>query len=493
MSAPMKTKMQSTLFKLNIWQRLCSYRCYSTLKKNINDILNQSCENGKLPVSTEGWIKSLRKQKKFTFFHLNDGSSSTSLQVVIDSQLCDRLISTGCSVHVEGDLVKSHGQGQAVEVQASSVRVIGQCDNDEYPLKAKSNYTVEYTRQLLHLRPRTEHHSNLLKLRNTASMAVHKYFQDQGYLFIHTPIISSNDCEGAGETFSVETDVSKLPIQEDKPEQTNQDSKSFFGHPAYLTVSGQLHLEAATGAFRKVYNFGPTFRAENSVGRHHLAEFYMIEAELAFTETLEDIMKEMESLVKHTCYTMIDSHESIVDYFWKLSSHSEQKSISTRLIESNFIRMTYSEAIKVLERKNDIFKFKAYWGCDLQKEHEKYLVKHCNNVPVFVTDFPASLKPFYARRNSEENTVAAVDLLVPEVGELFGGSLREERYDIIKSRLDDLQLTESYQWYLDLRRYGSVTHGGFGMGFERLLQCFLGINSIKDTIPFPRWIHHCSL
>ncbi|XP_053399732.1 probable asparagine--tRNA ligase, mitochondrial isoform X3 [Mercenaria mercenaria] len=439
--------MHTRLSKLNSLQRLCLHRRYSTGKQSIYDIFNQTRKNGRFSVSTEGWIKSFRKQKKFTFFHLNDGTCVKSLQVVADSQLCDSCLSAGCSVRVEGDLVRSLGPDQAVEVQATNIQLIGECDN-----------------------------------------------KDQGYIFIHTPILSSNDCEGAGETFSIETDVSvSTEVSSGQDEQSDHDGKLFFGHPTYLTVSGQLHLETITGAFRKAYNFGPTFRAENSVGRHHLAEFYMIEAEIAFTENLADILREMESLVKTTCCDVLEKNAEMVDYFWKSSTNPEQSIIAKSLIDRHYVRMTYTEAIKVLERNNDKFVYKLKWGCDLHKEHEKYLVKYCNNIPVFVTDFPTSLKPFYARRNKDEETVAAVDLLVPEVGELIGGSLREERYDVIKSRLDELGMTASYQWYLDLRRYGSVTHGGFGMGFERLLQCFLGISNIKDTIPFPRWPHHCSL
>ncbi|XP_053399731.1 probable asparagine--tRNA ligase, mitochondrial isoform X2 [Mercenaria mercenaria] len=442
--------MHTRLSKLNSLQRLCLHRRYSTGKQSIYDIFNQTRKNGRFSVSTEGWIKSFRKQKKFTFFHLNDGTCVKSLQVVADSQLCDSCLSAGCSVRVEGDLVRSLGPDQAVEVQATNIQLIGECDNKENPLKPKSPYSLDFTRQYLHLRPRTEHHGQLLRLRNTASMAIHKYFQDQGYIFIHTPILSSNDCEGAGETFSIETDVSvSTEVSSGQDEQSDHDGKLFFGHPTYLTVSGQLHLETITGAFRKAYNFGPTFRAENSVGRHHLAEFYMIEAEIAFTENLADILREMESLVKTTCCDVLEKNAEMVDYFWKSSTNPEQSIIAKSLIDRHYVRMTYTEAIKVLERNNDKFVYKL--------------------------------------------KVAAVDLLVPEVGELIGGSLREERYDVIKSRLDELGMTASYQWYLDLRRYGSVTHGGFGMGFERLLQCFLGISNIKDTIPFPRWPHHCSL
>ncbi|XP_053399733.1 probable asparagine--tRNA ligase, mitochondrial isoform X4 [Mercenaria mercenaria] len=397
--------MHTRLSKLNSLQRLCLHRRYSTGKQSIYDIFNQTRKNGRFSVSTEGWIKSFRKQKKFTFFHLNDGTCVKSLQVVADSQLCDSCLSAGCSVRVEGDLVRSLGPDQAVEVQATNIQLIGECDNKENPLKPKSPYSLDFTRQYLHLRPRTEHHGQLLRLRNTASMAIHKYFQDQGYIFIHTPILSSNDCEGAGETFSIETDVSvSTEVSSGQDEQSDHDGKLFFGHPTYLTVSGQLHLETITGAFRKAYNFGPTFRAENSVGRHHLAEFYMIEAEIAFTENLADILREMESLVKTTCCDVLEKNAEMVDYFWKSSTNPEQSIIAKSLIDRHYVRMTYTEAIKVLERNNDKFVYKLKWGCDLHKEHEKYLVKYCNNIPVFVTDFPTSLKPFYARRNKDEET-----------------------------------------------------------------------------------------
>ncbi|NXL92138.1 SYNM protein, partial [Alectura lathami] len=309
-------------------------------------------------------------------------------------------------------------------------------------------------------------------------------FQDNGYVHIHTPIITSNDCEGAGELFQIETShEAKEPAEK----------KHFFNVPAFLTVSGQLHLEVMAGAFTHVFTFGPTFRAENSQSRRHLAEFYMVEAELSFTESLQDVMQVMEDLFKTTTSTVFSKCPRDVELFHKYVAPGQKLSQIFFFFFS--CRISYNEAVEVLKQASQTFYFKPEWGCDLQTEHEKYLVKHCGDVPVFVINYPYNLKPFYMRDNEDgpQRTVAAVDLLVPGIGELCGGSLREERLPFLESRLQRLGLTDDYQWYLDLRKFGSVPHGGFGMGFERYLQYILGVDNIKDVIPFPRFSHSCLL
>uniref|UniRef100_A0A8I3N3I3 asparagine--tRNA ligase n=2 Tax=Canis lupus familiaris TaxID=9615 RepID=A0A8I3N3I3_CANLF len=381
---------------------------------SVRDALGAQSTSGER-VKVQGWIRSVRSQKEVLFLHINDGSSLESLQVVADSSFDNRELAFGSSVEVQGQLVKSPSKKQNMELKAEKIEVVGNCDATAFPFKYKERHPLEYLRQYPHLRCRTNALGSILRVRSEATAAIHSFFKDNGFVHIHTPIITSNDCEGAGELFQVEPS-SKIKMPEE----------NFFNVPAFLTVSGQLHLEVMSGAFTQVFTFGPTFRAENSQSRRHLAEFYMVEAEISFVESLQDLMQ---------------------------------------------------------------------WGVDLHTEHEKYLVKHCGNIPVFVINYPLALKPFYMRDNEDgpQHTVAAVDLLVPGVGELFGGSLREERYHFLEQRLARSGLTETYQWYLDLRRFGSVPHGGFGMGFERYLQCILGIDNIKDVIPFPRFTHSCIL
>uniref|UniRef100_A0A6Q2ZDQ6 Aminoacyl-transfer RNA synthetases class-II family profile domain-containing protein n=1 Tax=Esox lucius TaxID=8010 RepID=A0A6Q2ZDQ6_ESOLU len=389
-------------------------------------------------VKVQGWVRSVRHQKQNLFLHVNDGSSLQSLQVVASSQLNHRLLTFGSAVEVSGLLVKSPSRRQEVELQANQIHVVGECNPVDFPFKVKERHDLEYIRQFPHLRCRTNTFSSLLRIRSEATTAIQLYFRDKGYVQVHTPVITSNDCEGAGELFQVEP---------------------FFSVPAYLVVSGQLHLEVIAGAFPGVFSFGPTFRAENSQSRRHLAEFFMVEAEISFTQSLEDLMKVMEEMFRSTTEHLLAQCPEDVALFHKHVTPGHN------------------------------------WGCDLQTEHEKYLVKHCGNIPLFVTDYPYTLKPFYARDNLDKplHTVAAVDLLVPGVGELCGGTLREERLDLLKTRLALAGLDETYRWYLDLRRFGSVPHGGFGMGFERYLQCVLGVDNIRDVIPFPRYSHSCLL
>ncbi|NXI42499.1 SYNM protein, partial [Galbula dea] len=436
-------------------------------------------------VKVQGWVRSVRSQKEVLFLHINDGSSLEHLQVVADPSLENRDLTFGSAVEVQGKLVKSPHKMQNMEVKAETIRVVGPCDTWSFPLKMKSRHPLEYVRQFPHLRCRTNALASLLRIRSEATAAIHSFFQDNGYVHIHTPILTSNDCEGAGELFQIETSNEGR----DSAEKTH-----FFNVPAFLTVSGQLHLEVMAGAFTHVFTFGPTFRAENSQSRRHLAEFYMVEAELSFTESLQDIIQVMEDLVKTATSTVLSKCPHDVELFHKYIAPEQ---ILNTFFFSFFpsCRISYNEAVEILKQASQTFTFKPEWGCDLQTEHEKYLVKHCGEVPVFVINYPYDLKPFYMRDNEDgpQHTVAAVDLLVPGVGELCGGSLREERLPFLESRLQRLGLADAYQWYLDLRRFGSVPHGGFGMGFERYLQYILGVDNIKDVIPFPRYSHSCLL
>ncbi|XP_049432248.1 probable asparagine--tRNA ligase, mitochondrial [Epinephelus fuscoguttatus] len=434
-------------------------------------------------IKVQGWVHSVRQQKANLFLHVNDGSSLQSLQIVASSELNDRLLTFGSAVEVTGVLRKSPHQKQPVELEADQIHVVGKCNPVDFPFKIKERHSLEYIRQFPHLRCRTNNFSSLLRIRSEATTAIHSYFKENGFVQIHTPVITSNDCEGAGELFQVEPSGPK-----------NDEDENFFSVPAFLTVSGQLHLEVMSGAFSRVYTFGPTFRAENSQSRRHLAEFYMVEAEVSFTQSLEDLTKVMEDVFRSATEHVLAHCAKDVDLFHKHVTPGHRDTVEA-MLKKSFPVITYSEAIDILKRSSQKFAFPTDWGCDLQTEHEKYLVKHCGNIPVFVTDYPYDLKPFYARDNQDhpKHTAAAVDLLVPGVGELCGGSLREERLDLLSARLEEAGLKDTYSWYLDLRRFGSVPHGGFGLGFERYLQCILGVDNIKDVIPFPRVSHSCLL
>ncbi|KGL80920.1 hypothetical protein N309_06490, partial [Tinamus guttatus] len=425
-----------------------------------------------------GWVRSVRSQKEVLFLHINDGSSLENLQVVADPSLGTRDLTFGSAVEVQGKLVKSPHRMQNMELKAETIRVVGPCDIWSFPLKMKERHPLEYVRQFPHLRCRSNALGSLLRVRSEATAAIHSFFKENGYVHIHTPVITSNDCEGAGELFKIEVSWAGESTEKDH----------FFDVPAFLTVSGQLHLEVMAGAFTHVFTFGPTFRAENSQSRRHLAEFYMVEAELSFTESLQDITQVMEDLLKTATSTVLSKCPHDVELFQKYIAPAQKVINATG-------KISYSEAVEILKQAAQTFTFKPEWGCDLQTEHEKYLVKHCGEVPLFVINYPYDLKPFYMRDNEDgpQHTVAAVDLLVPGIGELCGGSLREERLHFIQSRLQRLGLADTYQWYLDLRKFGSVPHGGFGMGFERYLQYLLGVDNIKDVIPFPRFSHSCLL
>ncbi|KAI0222124.1 putative asparagine--tRNA ligase, mitochondrial [Lamellibrachia satsuma] len=443
-----------------------------------------------------GWVKSLRQHKDVIFLNINDGSCLSSIQVVAQYGSCPGSASYGSCVRVDGVMTKSSHTEQPVEVKADTVHVFGPCDKIKYPLKTKKRHPPDYLRQYLHLRPRTNMFSSLLRIRSNAKKAFSDVLHELEYCYIDTPILTSNDCEGAGELFQVEPSQSSLQQVPDRDTGSRREGRRqehFFNVPTFLTVSGQLHLEIMTSALSKVYTFGPTFRAENSRSRHHLSEFYMLEAEMAFLQDMDRLTEVIEFLLKNVTKRLLDSSEEDITWYLQNIAPENHGQIIDNIINKPFERLTYTDAIEILQRKNDQFEFKVEWGCDLQKEHERYLVVHCGNTPVIVTDYPACIKPFYMRINDDGKTVAAMDVLGADVGEICGGSLREERLPILEEHLAAMGIKANHEWYLDLRRFGSSPHGGFGLGFERYLQLLLGISNIKDAIPFPRSTHNCKL
>ena len=436
----------------------------------------------------DGWVRTSRDMKNFGFIELNDGSCFRSLQIVLTEsgisnyQQAVTLLS-GSSVSAEGILTESPGEKQAFELKADYVDII--CASPpEYPLQ-KKRHSLEFLRVITHLRPRTNVLRAVFRIRSVVAFAIHEYFQSNGFIYVHTPIITSSDTEGAGEMFRVTTfDPKNIPLDKEG----NVDySKDFFGKETNLTVSGQLEAEVFAHAFDKVYTFGPTFRAENSNTPRHVAEFWMIEPEMAFAD-INDNMDIAEDMLKHVIRRLFENAPDEVDF---LNSYVD-KDLASRLknvMDATFERMTYTDAIDILEKNNAVFEYKASWGCDLQTEHERYLSEKVAGGPVFVTDYPKDIKAFYMRMNEDNNTVAAMDLLVPGVGELIGGSQREERLDHLERRMRELQMNiDEYSWYLDLRKYGGVKHSGFGMGFERTLMYFTGMSNIRDVLPFPRTV-----
>ncbi|KAG9158505.1 hypothetical protein Leryth_016152 [Lithospermum erythrorhizon] len=446
----------------------------------------------------QGWVRTLRAQSSVTFIEVNDGSCLSNMQCVLSSdtegydQVESGLVSTGASVWVQGIVVNSQGSKQKVELKVEKLILVGKSDNT-FPIQ-KKRVTREFLRTKAHLRPRTNTFGAVARVRNALSYATHKFFQENGFVWISSPIITASDCEGAGEQFCVTTLVPSSRDHSNSPLAaipTNGDgsidwSQDFFGKPAFLTVSGQLNAETYATALSDVYTFGPTFRAENSNTSRHLAEFWMIEPELAFAD-LDDDMACATAYLQYVVQYILDNCQEDMDFFntWI------EKGIIQRLsnvAEKNFVQLTYTDAVDLLLQSNKKFEFPVKWGCDLQSEHERFITEEAfDGCPVIIRDYPKEIKAFYMRRNDDGKTVAAMDLLVPRVGELIGGSQREERLEYLEERLDDLKLNkESYWWYLDLRRYGSVPHAGFGLGFERLVQFATGIDNIRDAIPFPR-------
>lgn len=454
-------------------------------KPSIAAILESSSPYG--TVTIEGWVRTKRESKEFSFVEINDGSCIGNLQVVILSTLAgyDGIISqltTGSSATIEGEIRASEGKGQKYECLAVSVQIHSSAPAD-YPLQ-KKRHTLEYLREIAHLRPRTNTIAAVMRLRSGLSFAVHQFFREQRFYYVHTPIITTSDCEGAGEMFHVTTlDINKPPRIIDG---TIDYSKDFFGKQASLTVSGQLEGEIYALALKKIYTFGPTFRAENSNTPRHLAEFWMIEPEAAFYRLPED-MDLAEKFVRYLAKFTLDNHADDMSFF---NERIDQNAIArlSAIATSPFERITYTDAVALLEKNNDQFAYKVHWGSDLQSEHERYLTETIFKKPVIVHDYPSSIKAFYMRNNDDGKTVAAMDVLVPGIGELIGGSEREERHDVLLDRIRKLGLDEKlYWWYLDLRKFGSTPHAGFGLGFERFLLLATGMQNIRDVIPFPRY------
>ncbi|MBN3906942.1 MAG: asparagine--tRNA ligase [Nostoc sp. NMS1] len=435
----------------------------------------------------QGWVRTKRESKGFAFIEVNDGSSLANLQVVINQDLPDyeailKKLNTGAAVEVTGVLVASLGKGQRIELKSESVKVYGEADPDTYPLQ-KKRHSFEFLRTIGHLRSRTNSFGAVFRVRNACSAAIHQFFQERGFLWVHTPIITASDCEGAGELFSVTSlDLKNIPRTENQAVDYSQD---FFAKPTYLTVSGQLEAEVMAMAFSNVYTFGPTFRAENSNTSRHLAEFWMVEPEMAFCD-LEGDMDLAEAFLKHIFKYVLETCPEDIEFF----NERIDKSVLTtaeNIINNQFERLTYTEAIKLLEKADVKFEYPVSWGLDLQSEHERYLAEQQFKKPVIVTDYPAQIKAFYMRLNDDEKTVRAMDILAPKIGEIVGGSQREERLEVLERRVLAQGLKpEDLWWYLDLRRYGTVPHAGFGLGFERLVQFMTGMGNIRDVIPFPR-------
>ena len=441
-------------------------------------------------VKVAGWIRTSRLSKNFGFIELNDGSFFKNMQIVLDEKLENfkeiGKLPISSSILVEGKLVSTEGAKQPVEIHATNIVVEGESDNS-YPLQ-KKRHTVEYLRTIAHLRPRSNMFSAVFRVRSVAAYAVHKFFQERNFVYAHSPIITGSDCEGAGEMFRITTlDLDNVPKTEEGKIDYSQD---FFGKEANLTVSGQLNAEIMALAFRNVYTFGPTFRAENSYTGRHASEFWMIEPEIAFAD-LEDNMELAEDMVKYIINYVLEHCPEEMEFF----NAFVDKGLLERLhniVNSDFIRITYTKAVELLLESGQKFEYPVEWGIDLQTEHERYITEQIYKAPVFVTDYPKDIKAFYMRLNEDGKTVRAMDLLVPGVGEIIGGSQREEREDVLLERIEEFGLNkEDYWWYLELRKFGTATHSGFGLGFERMIMYLTGVSNIRDVIPFPRTPKNC--
>ena len=444
-------------------------------------------------VTVGGWVRSNRDSKNFGFLVVNDGTFFEPLQVVYAADRLENYgaiarIGVGSAVIATGTIVETPGAKQPFEMQAEEVLVEGACTPD-YPLQ-KKRHSFEYLRTISHLRPRTNTFQAVFRVRSLIAYAIHRFFQERGFVYVHTPLITGSDCEGAGEMFQVTTlDLANVPRNEEGEVDYARD---FFGKPTNLTVSGQLNGEAFAMAFKNIYTFGPTFRAENSNTTRHAAEFWMIEPEIAFAD-LKDDMILAESMLKYIIRYVLENAPEEMAFF----NSFVDKGLLERLqhvLDSDFGHVTYTEAIEILEKHNDEFDYKVSWGCDLQTEHERYLTEKEFKRPVFVTDYPKEIKAFYMKLNEDGKTVAAMDCLVPGIGEIIGGSQREDKLELLEKRMDELGLKrEDYEFYLDLRRYGSARHAGFGLGFERCVMYLTGMGNIRDVIPFPRTVKNCDL
>ena len=456
----------------------------------IKDLYKNTNEYANKEVTLEGWVRTIRDSKTFGFIELNDGSFFKNVQIVFSDKLENfaeiAKLSISSSIKVTGTFVITENAKQPFEIQATNIEILNLCDL-EYPLQ-KKRHSFEYLRTISHLRPRTNTFNAVFRVRSVFAYAIHKFFQERGFVYVHTPILTSSDAEGAGEMFNVNSfDLTNVPKAEDGKVDFTKD---FFGKPAHLTVSGQLNVETYATAFRNVYTFGPTFRAENSNTVKHAAEFWMIEPEICFAD-LNDDMDLAEDMLKYTFSYVLENCKEEMEFF----NNFVDKGLLERLnnvIHSDFARITYTDAIKKLEKANDKFEFKVSWGVDLQTEHERYLCEQVFKKPVFVTDYPMEIKAFYMKQNPDGKTVAAADLLAPGIGEIIGGSQREEDYDKLLARMKELNMDiDSYNWYLDLRKYGSCDHAGFGLGFERAIMYLTGMQNIRDVIPFPRTPKNC--
>lgn len=443
-------------------------------------------------ITVGGWVRSIRDSKTFGFIVLNDGSFFEPLQIVygdgLDNFTKIGKLNVGSALIVSGTLVETPGAKQPFEIQAKEVLVEGESTAD-YPLQ-KKRHSLEYLRTIAHLRPRTNTFQAVFRVRSLIAYAIHRFFQERGFVYVHTPLITGSDCEGAGEMFQVTTlDLQNPPLT---PEGKVDYSQDFFGKETNLTVSGQLNVETFAMAFKNVYTFGPTFRAENSNTTRHAAEFWMIEPEIAFAD-LKDDMILAESMIKYVIRYVLENAPEEMNFF----NQFIDKGLLERLrhvADSDFGHVTYTEAIKILEQHNDEFEYKVFWGCDLQTEHERYLTEKEFKRPVFVTDYPKEIKAFYMKLNEDGKTVAAMDCLVPGIGEIIGGSQREDNLELLEKRMEELGLQkEDYDFYLDLRKYGSARHAGFGLGFERCVMYLTGMGNIRDVIPFPRTVKNCDL
>ena len=455
----------------------------------IKELLAHSADYVDKTVDVKGWVRTRRGNKNVQFVALNDGSTINNLQIVFDLSKTPeealKPITTGSSIHVRGKLVASAGKGQSVEVQADNFEIYGTASPESYPLQ-KKGHTLEFLREIAHLRPRTNTFGAVLRIRHALAFAIHNFFNDRGFYYFHTPLITASDCEGAGAQFQVTT----LPLDElPRTEEGAVDySEDFFGKMASLTVSGQLEGELGATALGNIYTFGPTFRAENSNTPRHLSEFWMIEPEMAFYE-IEDNMDLAEEFIK---YCIGYALEHCADDIRFLNDHFDKELIDRLhfVLKNNFVRLPYTEGVKILEESGKKFEFPVYWGVDLASEHERYLVEEHFKRPVILTDYPKEIKAFYMKMNDDGKTVRAMDVLFPKIGEIIGGSQREEDFDKLSKRIEELGLT-GMDWYLDTRRYGSVPHSGFGLGFERLVLFVTGMQNIRDVIPFPRYPKNC--
>lgn len=459
---------------------------------NIRDIYRQTDQYLDQSITVAGWVRSIRSSKNFGFIVVNDGTFFETLQIVyhdtMDNFTAVEKLNVGAAIIVTGRLVATPDAKQPFEIQAQEVSIEGESAPD-YPLQ-KKRHTFEYLRTISHLRPRTNTFEAVFRVRSLAAYAIHKFFQERDFVYVHTPIITGSDCEGAGEMFRVTTlDLKDLPRTEDGGVDV---SKDFFGKTTNLTVSGQLNGETYAMAFKNIYTFGPTFRAENSNTTRHAAEFWMIEPEIAFAD-LKDDMILAEGMLKYVIRYVLEHAGEEMKFF----NSFVDKGLLERLhhvADSEFAHITYTEAIEILEKNNDKFDYKVSWGADLQTEHERYLTEEVFKRPVFVTDYPKEIKAFYMKLNDDGKTVAAVDCLVPAIGEIIGGSQREDDYDKLVERIRELGLEEEdYRFYLDLRKYGSARHAGFGLGFERLVMYLTGMANIRDVVPFPRTVGNCEL